>query len=191
MCMLGNLIDSKEVAANNPIIGYRGWYTKIKDDNNKLYPLNQIKLEPFDKDITRARCADDNNYINDNNHFIKHECGLYSYNNYNNNNNYGHYYNYSYYYYNNYNKNYCNYGYDNYDYNYNYYVVGKIAQHGLIASHELGTRSTYGKPILLVKLTPKNGLDEKFQEFLEHFNKKVDKIAQYYDCEIINHVDFK
>jgi hypothetical protein len=111
--------------------------------------------------------------FDENTHFLEHECGLYSYNNYNYYNNY---YNYYYNYYNNY---------------YNYYVAGKIQHSGKIAHHKLGYRSTLGKPILLVKLTPKEVLNKNFQKFLKHFNSVVQRTADYYGCETIYHEDFK
>jgi hypothetical protein len=183
--MLGELLEPK-LLTEKPVIGYRGWYIKnVKEDGYELFPLNKQLDIPFNKDITKAiLCRYD-----ENTHFLEHECGLYSYYNYYyyyNNNNYYNYYNY--YYYNNYN-NYYNY--NNYNNYYNYYVAGKIQHSGKIAHHKLGYRSTLGKPILLVKLTPKEELDKNFQKFLEHFNTVVQRTADYYGCETIYHEDFK
>ncbi len=185
MCQLGELTNN--LLTKEPIVGYRGWYIKdIKNNGKELFPINQNLNIPFDKNMTKAILCPNANDI----HFIGHECGLYSYNN---NNNYNNNYNYNYNY--NYNSYYINYYYNyNSYYNYNnnyYYVAGKIEHSGKIAHHKLGYRSTFGKPILLVKLTPKKGLDDRFQEFLEHFNSIVQKTADYYGCETINHEDFK
>ena len=180
MCQLGELTNN--LLTDEPVIGYRGWCIKnIRGDGKELFPLNRHVNIPFNKDITKAILCPNS----DDSHFLEHECGLYSSN-----------YNYNNYYYNNYYYDYnCNY--DNYYslYNYydncNYYIAGKFEHSGKIAHHKLGYRSTYGRPILLVKLTPKKGLDKKFQEFLEHFNLVIQRTADYYRCETINHEDFK
>ena len=180
MCCLAEVTEPKvlKVLKKDALIGYRGWYIK----GELLYPLNQRKetaLVPMK--INRAVLATKQLKLET-------EDGFYSYNNYYNNYNYDNYYN-NYYYYN-YNF-YNNYKYYNYNYNYNYYVAGTCIQYGQVVKHKLGYRSTILYPKSLVLLTPKEGLDDRFQVFLEDFNLKVKACARNYGIETINHVDFK
>jgi hypothetical protein len=173
MCELQNPTENKIHYLNKSqsLVGYRGWYLR-KD--GLLYPLNQKTDTPLlPNKVNRAILVGEKISLNGMN-------GYYSYKNSNN------------YYYNYYH---CNYFHYNYYYYYNshcnYYIAANSIQYGSLVKHELGYRSTIIYPKTLVLLTPKDGLEDKFQKFLEDFNNKVKICAALYGCDVVNHVDWK
>lgn len=172
MCTLGNEIEQITIPREDAIVSYRNWTIKFNENILKSTRCNYTWPQNF----ASGRIDE---IVND----IK--LGIYSYNilpvfiNYNNHNYHSHnFYNCNYHNFNNY------YNYGNYS---SYSITGKILSWGKIIKHELGYRSQFAKPILLVTKENVSTLDNKF---LECFNNKIIEIARNYKCQTQNWDDF-
>ena len=175
MC-LPDFKEFKTIRKSQALIGYRLWLLNIKDMDAKLKSTNQ--------DFTWSK-------ITKADKLIEKDSGLYSYNNYNYhyyNNYHNNYHNNNYHYYDNYNNdNY--YYYDNY--NYNYHIGGIIKQYGKVAIHETGYRSKFAiiDTLFTIRMSDAKG-SQRFIDWINEFNKRIEKLAEFYECNTITWQDF-
>ena len=174
MC-LPDFQEFKQVLKKDAITGYRNWLLPIRETGGHITLLRSVNQSfIYDKrnGCGRHKVTEDNSGIY-----------AYNYNNYHNNNYNNYYYdnNNNYYYHNN----------NNYYYYY-YYVAGIIKQYGKVAIHLTGQRSEYAIIDTLFTIRKSDAIGPPdFLNWIDIFNSRIEKLADYYNCKTINYQDFK